>query len=226
MAKNQGASRMVFENAKSLAQTLGYDLRQSVCTQSYIRSEVAMSTSTASYHLPILVNDTQNGSTRVNENRLNLQDVFFCSEIFIGWTVATATAVNGKVYTYPSITGAGATATATALQTLYNGKMSIQVNNQNILPGWDVNRHFFAPRTQENTNFTAASLSGSSQYAIDQVDLSEDAFVAVEPSWVLNGASNINATIQLPGAISAIPTNGAIVAIFRGILLQNVSSVK
>jgi hypothetical protein len=154
-----------------------------------------MSTSTASYHLPILVNDTQNGSTRVNENRLNLQDVFFCSEILIGWTVATATAVNGKIYTYPSITGAASTSTATALQTLYNGKLSIQVNNQNILPGWDVNRHFFAPRTQENTNFNAATATSPAQYTIDQVDLSEDAFVAVEPSWVLNGASNINAPV-------------------------------
>lgn len=226
MAKNQGASRMVFENAKSLAQTLGYDLRQSVCTQSFIRSEVAMSTSTASYHLPILVNDTQNGAARVNEQRLNLQDVFFCSEILIGWTAATSTAVNGKVYTYPSITGAGSVATATALQTLYNGRLSIQVNNQNILPAWDVNRHFFAPRTQENTNFNVASVTSPANYTIDQVDLSEDGFVAVEPSWVLNGAANINATIQLPGAISAIPTNGTIVAIFRGILLQNATTVK
>lgn len=226
MAKNQGAARMVFENAKNLAMAMNYDLRQTVCTQSFIRSEVAMSTSTASYHLPILVNDTQNGAARVNEQRLNLQDIFFCSEVFIGWTSATSSAVNGKVYSYPSITGAGSTATATALQTLYNGKLNIQMNNQNILPAWDVNRHLFVPRTQENTNFNVASVTSPAQFTIDQVDLSEDGFVAVEPSWVFNGASNINATLQLPGAISAIPSNGAIVAIFRGILLQNATTVK
>jgi len=221
MPTQQGA-RMVFENAMNLANRIGYDLSQARCTQSYIRSEAALSTSTAQYHVPILINDQQNGAARINERRLNLQDLFFVSELFIGWTVATGTAVNGKVYTYPNATG-GATS---AMNALYNGYYSIQMNNQNILPAWDVNRHLFIPETQENTNFNVASPTAPAVYAVDEVDFAANGFYPVEPGWILNGAANINANVFLPGAISAIPSNSALVVIHRGILIQNATTVK
>jgi hypothetical protein len=56
--------------------------------------------------------------------------------------------------------------------------------------------------------------------------LLEDGFCPVEPNWVINGGGNMVATINLPGAISSIPTNGAIVMIARGILIQNATTVK
>lgn len=219
--------RLNFENARAIAMQQGYDVDQAICTQSFIRSEVAMSTATASYNLPILANQqSQNGTTvRLLNTPLNLQDVFVVNELFVGWTVATATTVNGKLYTYPNATAATSSTIATALNTLYNGKLSIQMNNRNILPNWDLNRHYQANQTQQNTNING-SVTAPSQYAIDQADFSEDGFVPVEPNWVFNGAGNIQASLILPSAISDIPTNGAIVAIFRGILLQNVSTVK
>ena len=93
---------MIFENAKSLVRGLGYSVDQAVLTQSYLRSEVALSTSIANYHLPVLVNDTQNGSVRINERRLNLQDIFVTSEIAVLIGVGSSTSTTAALYTYPN----------------------------------------------------------------------------------------------------------------------------
>lgn len=219
--------RMVFENALSLANALGYNVDQAKCTQSYIRSEAAMSATQTTYQMPLIVNQQQTGgASRVLNNLLSMQDIFVVANLFVGWTVATATASNGKVYSYPSITGAGSVAIATALQTLYNGRLNILNNNVNVVPSWDLNRHLFVPRTQQNTNFNVAAVTAPAEFTIDQLNLLEDGFCPVEPNWVINGGGNMVATINLPGAIATIPTNGAIVMIARGILIQNATTVK
>lgn len=220
--KNNISARMIFDNARALAASLGYDLSQARCTQSYLRGEAALNTTTATYHVPVLVTDQQNGAPRPLEQRLQLQDIFYVSSVFIGWTVASSTAVNGKLYTYPNpVTGATA-----ALNTLYNGKYSVQINNENILPAWDVSRHWFSPRTQENTNFNVAAPTAPAVYTMDQFDGAEDGFCAVEPGWIFNGGANINANVILPGAITAVPANASLVVIHRGILIQNATTVK
>lgn len=220
-------ARMVFENALALAQSLGYNVAEAKCTQSFIRSEAAMSATVTSYQMPLIINQQQTGgASRVLNNLLSMQDIFVVSNLFIGWTVATATAGNGKVYTYPSITGATSGAIATALQTLYNGKLNVMNNNINVVPAWDINRHLFVPRTQENTNFNVAATTAPAQFTIDQLNFENDGFCPVEPNWVINGGGNMVATINLPAAISSIPTNGAIVLIARGVLIQNATTVK
>ncbi len=220
-------ARMAFENALELAISLGYNTEQAVCTQSFLRSEAAMQTSQGTYQMPLIVNQSNNAqNSRVLNQLVNMQDIFVVNSCFVGWTVATATATNGKLYTYPSITGATSTTIATALNNLYNGTLSIMNNNQNIVPAWDISRNLFIPRTQENTNFNVAAPTAPAQYTIDQLDFSENGFVPVEPNWVINGAANMAATVNLKSAFSSIPTNGAIVVIFRGILLQNCTTVK
>lgn len=220
--------RLIFEQAVELARQLGYTVNESQCTQSYIRSESAMANNVTQYQMPILVNQNANNGAaqRVTEKRLQLQDIFYVSSVLIGWTVATGTSATGQVYTYPNLTAATSSAIATALNSLYNGNLSIQMNNTNFLPGWDINRHYFAGQTQQNTNFNAATATSPAQYTVDELRFAEDGFYPVEPGWVLNGGGNIAATINLPGAISTIPRDGAIVAIFRGILMQNCSTVK
>ena len=47
-----------------------------------------------------------------------------------------------------------------------------------------------------------------------------------EPNIVLNGASNINATLNLPAAPSTVDANTYVATIFYGLLAQNVTSVK
>jgi hypothetical protein len=213
-------SRMVFENAKALVRSLGYGVDQAVLTQSYLRSEVALSTSIANYHIPVLVNDTQNGSVRVNEKRLNLQDIFVASEISVQIGVGAGTSTKAPLYTYPN--GVIFTsATDDDLWSIYNGFLNLTINNQQVLPAWDVYRHYCVPQTQGGVGITAQTI-----FPVDQNDASTDAFYPVEPGIVMNGAANINFQLTANGAPASVLANSFICVIQRGILLQNVTTVK
>jgi len=212
MATQMG-SRMVFENAKTLVRGLGYSVEHAKLTQSYLRSEVALSTSIANYHIPVLVNDTQNGSTRVNEKRLNLQDIFVTTEIAVLIGIGTSTNTAAKLYTYPNATAFTSTSDDD-LWSIYNGFLNLTINNEQILPAWDVIRHYFVPQTQQSASTTDQWAAGS------------DAFYPVEPGIVMNGAANINFQLTANGAPATITTNSFIAVIQRGILCQNVTTFK
>ncbi len=216
--------RLVFENSKTLIQQLGYDASHAVLTPSYLRSEVALSTSAASYHVPVLVNDNQNGTPTVREQRLSLQDLFIVSGIQILLTSGSSTNGAAISYTYPNRTAFSTG--AAQLYTLYNGYLNIQVNNQNVLPKWSVLQHLDIPQTQQNTNFNAATATSPAQFSLDQANFDEYALQVCEPNLVLNGASNINASIILPAAPSTVDSNTYVSVLWYGILAQNCTSVK
>jgi hypothetical protein len=219
MATQMG-SRMVFENAKTLVRSLGYSVEHAKLTQSYLRSEVALSTSIANYHLPVLVNDTQNGASRVNEKRLNLQDIFVASEIAVLIGVGSSTSTKAALYTYPN--GVIFTsATDDDLLSIYNGSLNLTINNSQVLPAWDVYRHYCVPQTQGGVGITAQTI-----FPVDQNDGAADGFYPVEPGIVFNGAANINFQLTANGAPATVLANSFICVIQRGILLQNVTTVK
>ena len=203
---------------------LGYDASHAVLTPSYLRSEVLLSTSAASYHVPVLVNDNQNGTPTVREQRLSLQDLFIVSNIQILLTSGSSTTGSAKSYTYPNLTAFSTG--AAQLYTVYNGYFNIQVNNQNVLPKWSMLQHLDIPQTQQNTNFNAATATSPAQYSIDQVSMDEFGIVVCEPNLVLNGASNIQASIILPAAPSTLDANTYVSVLWYGILAQNCTSVK
>jgi len=219
---NSISARLTFENARSFVQSQGYDVSQAVLTQSYVRSEVAISSSVTNYRLPIVITD--NSSTIFNTMRpVNLQDVHVVSSLFIGLAVpSSATDAAYPVLSYPSTaTNQFSSAQADAAITLYNGFFTMQVNNQNVLPAWDILRHYYVPQTQGGVGITAQTV-----FPIDQWDAGDNGFYPVEPNILLNGGANIVASIVLPAAISSVASNSRIVAIFRTILCQNVTSVK
>lgn len=220
----QIGSRLVFENAKTLIQQLGYDASHAVLTPSYLRSEVLLSTSAASYHVPVLINDNQNGTPTVREQRLSLQDLFIVSQVQILLVSGASTSGNAKAYTYPNLTAFSTG--AAQLYNVYNGYLNIQVNNQNVLPKWDILKHLDIPQTQQNTNFNSATATSPAQFTIDMVNLNTDGLEVCEPNIVLNGASNINASIVLPAAPSTLDSNTYVAVLWRGILAQNCTSVK
>jgi len=221
---NQVGNRLVFENAKNFVASQGFDVSRAVLTQGYLRSEVAMSTSQASYHVPVLVNDSTNGSPYATEQRLALQDVFVVSSIgiFIAAPAASTTTAF-PLLSYPNATTFSTSGAAAALYNLYNGSLNITVNNQQILPSWDIFRHYFVPQTQNGVGVTAESV-----FPIDQIDATENGFYASEPNILLNGASNIQATLSLPGAIGTLQASTAprIVVLWRGIKAQNITSIR
>lgn len=223
MATQMG-NRLVFENAKTLINQLGYDASHAVLTPSFLRSEVLLTTSAASYHVPVLVNDNQNGTPTVREQRLALQDLFIVSSIQFLLTSGSSTTGSAKSYTYPNLTAFPTG--AAQLYNVYNGYFNIQVNNQNVLPKWSILQHLDVPQTQQNTNFNAATATSPAQYSIDQVSMDQYALQVCEPNIVLNGASNISASIVLPAAPSAVDANTYVATLWYGILAQNCTSVK
>jgi hypothetical protein len=218
--------REVFLNGLALVEEkLGYSLQHAKVTQSTVRTEASMTTTQNQYQFQIINTQTGNANaTRVNNVFINLQDVFLVSSVFVGWTSAAATDGAGKIYSYPNpvVTPAA----AAPLNSLYNGILQIVNNNEVVVKNWDVQRHLFVPRTQQNTNFNVAAPTSPAVYTTDQINGTEDGWYPVEPGWVLNGAGQYVVTINLPAPISTIPTNGAIVLMFRGLLLQNVTTVK
>jgi hypothetical protein len=223
MATQMG-NRLVFENAKNLINQLGYDASHAVLTPSFLRSEVLLTTTSASYHVPVLVNDNVNGTPTVREQRLALQDLFIVSSVQFLLTSGSSTTGSAKSYTYPNLTAFPTG--AAQLYNVYNGYFNIQVNNQNVLPKWSMLQHLDIPQQQQNTNFNVASVTSPAQFAIDQVSMDQYALQVCEPNIVLNGASNIQASIVLPAAPSAVDANTYVATLWYGILAQNCTSVK
>jgi hypothetical protein len=220
MATQHGA-RLVFDNAKNLVNNAGFSAGQAVLSQSYIRSEVAMSTTTTSYQIPILVNSVGAGTNFATNNLLNLQDAFVVSSIGVFVAIpAASTTTSFPLYTYPNATAISTVGAAAALYNLYNGKLSVVVNNRQIVPAWDLYRHLYVPQTQQGAAATATT--------IDQNDATEFGYYPVEPNIVLVGSKNNVISLELPGAISTLQASTAprIVVIMRGILAQNVTPVR
>ena len=221
---SQIGNRLVFDNARTLINQLGYDTSHAVLTPSFLRSEVLLTTSSAQYHVPVLVNDNQNGTPTVREQRLALQDLFIVAQIQFLLVSGSSTTGSAKNYTYPNLTAFSTG--AAQLYNVYNGYFNIQVNNQNVLPKWSMLQHLDIPQTQQNTNFNAATATSPSQYTIDQVSMDQFALQVCEPNIVLNGASNINASIVLPAAPSTLDSNTYVACLWYGVLAQNCTSVK
>ncbi len=213
MASQVGA-RMTFENAKALVRSLGYSVDHAKITQSYLRSEVALSTSSANYHIPVLVNDTQNGAVRINERRLNLQVIFVATEWSVTFGIGASNDTKAKLYSYPNSSAFSGTSDDD-LWSLYNGYLSLAINNDLVVPAFDVFRSYFVPQTQQ-----------SSAPTTDQWDASQNTFYPVEPGIVMNGAANINFQLVCSGAPATITADSFICVQQRGLLLQNVTTIK
>jgi hypothetical protein len=217
----QHGQRLVFDNAKNLVNNAGFSVGQAVLSQSYIRSEVAMSTSTTSYSFPILVNSTGSTTSFATTNLLALQDAFVVSSIGVFVSIPAASTTTGfPLYTYPNASAFTTSGAAAALYNLYNGKLSITINNRQVVPSWDIYKHLYVPQTQQGAASTATT--------IDQNDASEFGYYPCEPNIVLVGSKNNVVSIELPGAISVLQASVAprISLIFKGILAQNVTPVR
>ena len=219
----QHGQRLVFENARNLVANAGFNVNQAVLSQSYIRSEIAMSTSTTSYHVPVLVNDTQNGNTFPTENRLNLQDAAVISSVGVYVALPTSASTTAfPLYSYPNAVAFSTSGAATALYNLYNGYMQMNINNRVIVPSWGLYKHLSVPQTQQG------SQAGATNGGIDQFDGTSQGYYPMEPNVVLVGSKNNQISLNLPSAIGTLQAGVAprIVVIFQVILAQNVTPVR
>lgn len=225
MASTVG-SRLAFEKAKEGIQRAGFSLGQAVLSQSYLRLEVSLSTSITNYQFPVLVNDVSASATAATnlEQRLNLQDAFYVSQIGLFFGVpSSSTATNFQLCTYPNTTVFSGANTATSLFNWYNSSLSLTVNNRQIVPAYDLYRHYSVPQTQTAAN---AMYSTSGISLRDQQDGGTSGFYPIEPGWVLVGSKQNTLQVQLASAMAAVETNSRAILILRGHLAQNVTPVR
>lgn len=218
-------SRLAYEKAKEAINRAGFSAGQAVLSQSYLRLEVALSTTLTMYQFPILVNDTTTGAAQFNtENRLNLQDAFYASSMALFFAApSSATATDFQLCTYPNTTIFSTANAATSLYNWYNASMSLTVNNRQILPSYDLYRHYNVPYQQQtaNADYTTSGIN----YRDSQTG-SDSGFYPVEPGIVFVGSKQNVLQIQLKNAMAAVQANARAIIILRGHLAQNVTPVR
>lgn len=224
MASTVG-SRLAYEKAKEAINRAGFSAGQAVLSQSYLRLEVALSTTNTLYQFPVLVNDTSTGAAQYNtENRLNLQDAFYASSMLLAFCKpASSTDTSFQLVTYPNASIFTTANTATSLFNWYNASMSLTVNNRQILPSYDLYRHYDVPQQQTtaNADYTTSGINYK-----DQQSGANSGFYPIEPGIVFVGSKQNVLQIQLKSAMAAVESNSRAVIILRGHLAQNVTPVR
>jgi len=212
----QGGARLVYKNAQDALVRAGVNPQSAVLSQSYLRFENTLSTTKTSYDFGVLNNQSISGSTQYpTEQRLNLQDAFYISEIMIYIGKASSTTDSSYVLqTYPNTVTFSTSGAAAALYTLYNGVLSLTINNRQIVPSSDLTKFLQIPQTQ----LTAATNSPVTQFDGAWANV-------VEPNLVLIGSKNSLFNITIPSAFAALDANTRVVILCRGILAQNVTVV-
>lgn len=212
MQLNSVSERLIYDNARRAMENAGVNVKSARLTQSFLRLEQLLVVGRTSYTFPVMFN--QNVPQIFNtEQRLNMNDAFVISSLQM-FIAKPASATDGafKKYTYPNLivfsTGAA------AAYTLYNGILTLQVDNVTFMPAWDLERHLYIPETQQ----TAATASG---IPMDEYNASNDGFYPVEPNIVLAGNQNVQIAITLPAGIATVDANARVGLHFRGILAQN-----
>jgi hypothetical protein len=222
---SQIGQRLAFQNAANAVKRAGMNPANAVLSQSYLRLETGLVTGNTQYKFDVLVNENTQTTNFNTQLKLNLQDSFIVSQIgFFLAAPSSATDASYRLLTYPNKTAFG---TPAALNTIYNGFMSLTINQRTIIPNWDLYKHLDVPQTQQNmVTATFATTAGAGLLADDMNDAGEFGFFPCEPNIVLVGSKKNDLTITLPGTgLSAVTANSRLVCIFRGILAQNTTSV-
>lgn len=208
-------SRLIYENAKNLLLATGLTPNVTKLTQSFLRLENQLVVNKTQIQFPVLINQpNQSGIIFNTEQRLNLQDSFVTASwgIFLSNPVSNVD-TTAVLHSYPNPIAFSAAAAAAA-ETIYNSYMQLAVNNDIILPAWDVSRHRMVPQTQATAAFGAGS-------PLDEIDLSSDSFYPVEPNLILIGSKNSVLNIILPAALTTVDAFERISIVLRGVLAQN-----
>jgi hypothetical protein len=215
---NNIAARMNFENARralikaNIKEDPNFDVRKYKLTQSYLRLEQLCTVGITNYTFKVLSNEA-NPTIFNTERRLNLQDSFIPSEVgFFLEFPSSSTDDTFKPLPYPNTFLIGAN-TAQYFRA-YNGELEIRVNQNVLVPYWDMWRHYDVTTTQQ----TAAIAAGSPS---DEFYGENTGFYPMEPNVALIGSKGIQITLTLKNGMTAVNANSRFCLWFRGILAQN-----
>jgi hypothetical protein len=189
-------------------------------TMSDLVLEQALSVASTNYNFPV-TNTQANGTPFNTEVRLNLQDSFVASSWGVFLLAPTsATDATFRALTYGSAAVLTTGGAAAAAETIYNSTARITVNNDVLFPIWHLSRHRMVPQSQQVT--AAANQNGIAE---DQIDLTTDGFYPIEPYMVFIGSKNIQVQVILPAALAAVQAFSRLRIHYRGLLMQNSTTV-
>lgn len=212
--------RMVFDNAKMALRKAFPELTNKginvdeICklTQSDYIFEQPVAAGQTLFTFPVLVN--QSVTFPQTEIRLKQQDSAVIYQLGIFVCLAASATDNTFIpltYANPFVFGAN----AVPLQSVYSGSLKITVNNDVLVPNWDVIKHYNAPETQQTAAAGAAS-------PIDQFRGGFDGFYPMEPNVTLIGSKDNVMQIILAGTGPATVSNFTRIRIHvRTIVAQN-----
>jgi hypothetical protein len=181
-------------------------------TQSELRLEQPLVTTSAIYNFPVLSNIQNQAQQYPSEIRLNLQDSFV--PVRLGVYVALPASNTSTAFSLHTYFNSEVFASYVAEEALYNGQMKLMINNKQYINGWGLIRHRKVNQTQQ----VAAAAVGA---LIDQFDGTEDGLYPMQPFVLLLGSSNIQLQVVLPNAITAVDAGARLVLRFEGVLAQN-----
>lgn len=216
MQRNGIAARMDFEQGRQIFQQAFPNtdvVREFKLTQSDLRLEQPLAANNNRYLFPVMVNIQNGGQQQFNtELRLNMQDTFLPQ--YIGLFLAKPTGANDTTFPLLSWANPETFTQAAQMEAIYNGVININVNNTNYITNWMTQRHKQVPQTQATAPFGAGSPA-------DQFDGGDYGFFPMQPYVIISGSSNMQITVQLPVAPTAVDANSRLVMIFRGIIAYN-----
>lgn len=214
-SNNAFGKRLLYDNAKTaLLRGLDEeDVKRAILSQGFLRLESQLVAGKTVYTFNVLANVPNDGQApRATENRLIQQDAFYVGDVQIYvYKAGSATDYAIKLNTYPNSVDF---TNALQLYALYNGYLTLNINQQNIVPQFKMYDFMIAPQTQ----LTAATNSPITEF-------SGTWNVCVEPNWVLIGQKNNVFTITLPAGITAVDGFSYIAIVLNGVRAQNVTVV-
>jgi hypothetical protein len=209
--------------AIKLANELGYTIGDARPTSSFVRTAKLINANANQYIFPITGVDPGNADFVTNQI-VDQQNIFVVFAIGMFITVGAATASNFLPYTYVNTTIITTSGAPAALLNLWNGTLQVTVNKIQLVPAWNVSRHYYAPETQQQSLVTYAGATPIP--LVDSINGATTGYYPVQKGFVLNGAAKTNWQLTLPNAIGIIQANSRIEFVMLGQLLVNVTTVK
>ena len=171
-------------------------------------------------NLPVLVNQNV---VSINEKRLALPDVFVVTSMAIAiYKVPTGDPVSsGILRTYPNTATFSAANEARNLQAIYNGFLTVRVNQTVWIDSLDVQRFYRVPVSQQGVAVSTVAAAGVIQR--DGYDNGDFPWYSTTPGIELSGATKNDISITLPESVALAGTSSVNYAVFyaRGFLCQN-----
>lgn len=194
-----------------------------IVTPGYLRLEQSVQNTLTNVQFNVLENQ---GTQNVTERRLKLPDAFVVEKMTICIMKAGATTTASQeeiavsqLHTFPNPTVFSAANEAANLMNLYNGYMSVRVNETVYIDSMDIMRFYRVSTSQQGAG-PAVAIPRSEWNAPDY------SFYEFTPTITLDGGASNYINLYFPSSInmSGTTSQNFVVCIARGFLIQNGSA--